>query len=400
VKVLISAYACSPDEGSEPAAGWNWATALADIGHEVSVVTTMSYEPSILKAGRDDIDFHFVAKPKSRLTRFSPQMGIYDSYRKWQDAIYAHFAAAGTTFDVVHHVTFGSLHLGTQLWRLGAPLVYGPIGGGQTAPREYWRYFGRDWPVEMLRSTATGRLLTLNSRCRETMHNASVVLTTNSDTAAAARRLGASDVRYMLAEGSPAEWLGAARPQPAGVPVVLWIGRMMPRKAPGLAIDAFAELRRAMPAKLVMVGGGPLLGQLQAKVESMGLSEDVELPGRIPFDEVQGMYDTASVLLFTSLRDSSGSQFLEAAGRGLPGVALDLAGIKDLETGTSAIKVPLPRQAGELPARIAAALQTILTDGEWESRSGDAVKWATEWVWPAKAAAVTEVYREVAARSR
>ncbi len=252
-------------------------------------------------------------------------------------------------FDVMHHVSWGSLHLGSKLWRLPVPLVYGPIGGGQTAPSQYRRYFGRDWPVEMLRTFATTSLLRLTVRGRETVRNAAITLVTNSATAQACQRLGARDVRYMLAEGLPQEWIVADRKRPTGTPVVLWVGRLLPRKAPMLALETFAELRRTTHARLVVAGDGPLLPQLREMVQRLGLEEDVELLGRVPWPDMTSLYDAATAFLFTSLRDSSGSQFLEALGRGLPAVALDHHGIGDAAVGSAAVKVPLPAEPRQLP---------------------------------------------------
>ena len=78
-----------------------------------------------------------------------------------------------------------------------------------------------------------------------------------------------------------------------------------------------------MPARLIVAGDGPARGQVLSAVKRLRLDEDVQLLGHVPWDEIRGLYDSASVLLFTSLRDSSGAQFLEALGRGLPAVALD-----------------------------------------------------------------------------
>ncbi len=38
-RILLSAYACEPGRGSEPGVGWGWATELAELGHEVWVLT-------------------------------------------------------------------------------------------------------------------------------------------------------------------------------------------------------------------------------------------------------------------------------------------------------------------------------------------------------------------------
>ena len=42
------------------------------------------------------------------------------------------------------------------------------------------------------------------------------------------------------------------------------------------------------------------------------------------------------------------------------------------------------------------ASSTILCDCEWELRSAASVNWAAQHVWPAKAAAATQIYREIA----
>lgn len=243
--------------------------------------------------------------------------------------------------------------------------------------------------------------MALNRQGQQTLRHAAVTLACNSDTANAARRAGGTDVRLMMADALPNDWVIEARDRPAGTPLVLWVGRMLRRKAPTLAVEAFAELRRQMPARMIMAGGeGPMLPEVRAAVDRLGLAGDIELLGQVPWDQVRDLYASASVFLFTSLRESFGGQFLEALGKGLPAVALDLHGIADAEVGAAAIKVPLPDRPAELPGRLASALQTVLTDSEWEHRSTAAVKWASEQVWPARAAAVTEIYREVTGLKR
>ena len=397
MKVLVSSFQCGPGEGSEPGNGWYWPTALADHGHDVTVVTQSEYRDKILAQGRNDIEFLFVDTSRERFN-LKASMQVYGLYRRWQDAAFARVEAAQQKYNVVHHVAWGSLHLGSRLWRLPAPLVYGPIGGGQTAPANYRRYFGSEWPVEMMRNATVGPILKLNTRSRETVQNAAVTLVTNSATEAAVRRLGATDVRYFLAEGLPPDWLASGRQQPTGVPTVLWVGRFLPRKAPVLAVEAFAELRRTMPARLVMAGDGPLLEQVRAAVDRLGVKNDVELLGRVPWTTVNQLCDSASVFLFSSLRDSSGSQFLEAMGKGLPAVALDLHGIGDVEVGIAAEKVKLPQRPEELRLRVADALRTVLTADDWVARSAAGPEWAAQHTWPAKAAAATQIYEEITSR--
>jgi glycosyltransferase involved in cell wall biosynthesis len=400
VKVLLSVFHCRPGAGSEPGTGWHFSTALADLGHDVTVLTSSCNREAILAAGVQGIDFRFIDEFTTPLGRIAPDYATVYVYLRWQDSALRYVEESRQQYDVAHHVTWGGLYLGSRLWRLPVPLVYGPVGGGQVAPANYWRYFGRDWPEEIVRTALTGPLLKLNSRCRQTIRNSAVTLVNNSATAAACHRLGAADVRYMLADGLSRDSLADARLRPTGTPVILWVGRLLPRKAPVLAVQAFAELRQAMPARLIIAGDGPLRSQVRATIGRLALGEDVQLLGHVTLDDVKHLYDSASVFLFTSLRESFGAPFLEALGKGLPVVALDLHGVADADVGPAALKVALPPRPRDLPGRLAAALQTVLCDGEWEKRSAAAVTWAAQWVWSVKAAAVTQLYQEIVERTR
>jgi len=47
MKVLMSAYACEPNKGSEPGIGWNWVLETARLGHEVWVLTRANNRANI-----------------------------------------------------------------------------------------------------------------------------------------------------------------------------------------------------------------------------------------------------------------------------------------------------------------------------------------------------------------
>lgn len=399
MKVLISVFQCAPGFGSEPGNGWYWPTALASLGHEVTVVTDSYWRSHVATESHNwpQIRFEFVDLPWTPV-RYPGALRSADSYRRWQVAAYQHMGATELKFDVIHHATWGSVHLGSQLWRLPAPFIFGPVGGGQTAPPSYWHYFGRDWPLEAVRNVATNSLLGLNPLTCQTVRNAAVTLASNQKTVAICKSLGGRDVRYSIDSALPADWIARPRRKPAGVPTVLWVGRMLPRKAPALAVRAFAELRRMIPARLVMAGDGPLFGQVRELVEQLGIADSVDLPGRVAWNDLVGMYDEASAFLFCPLRESFGSQFLEALGRGLPAVTLAMHGAGDAETGIAAVKVPVEPRPEEMPAQLGKALHTLLNGEDWEDRSSEAVRWAAGNTWAAKAVAATRIYEEVAKR--
>ena len=91
MKILLSSYQCLPNEGSELGNGWQWARALADCGHDVTVLTQPSH--IIRAAAPPDIEFLFADARESPLHRFSGRLGAVghqlrwtNHYLRWQEA--------------------------------------------------------------------------------------------------------------------------------------------------------------------------------------------------------------------------------------------------------------------------------------------------------------------------
>ncbi len=137
MKILLSAYSCQPDRGSEPGIGWNWAFEIAKRGHEVWVLTRINNQQNIEKyiathEGYDTVHFayHEAAEPWLYL---KPYIGIHVYYQIWQKSIVpvAMEMDKRINFDIIHHITFGVFRQNTYLHHLGKPLFLGPLGGGE-----------------------------------------------------------------------------------------------------------------------------------------------------------------------------------------------------------------------------------------------------------------------------
>ena len=104
--------------------------------------------------------------------------------------------------DLAHHVTWGSLIGGSRLWKLNVPFVFGPVGGGQVAPRAFKQYFPTRWRQESARTFITENLLPLLPATKKMLKHTALLLATNSDTLHIANRMGArtdgSFPRYRL----------------------------------------------------------------------------------------------------------------------------------------------------------------------------------------------------------
>ena len=337
----MSAYACSPHAGSELGIGWNWVTHVAARGLDVTVLTTEEnrgrIEAELRQRPVPNLAFHHVEMPVSRLREAT---GMHYLVWQWMALRAARRLAAGRPFDVAHHVSYGSVHVPTQLWRLGIPVVFGPVGGAQTAPPSMLPYFGQAARNERIRTLFTA-LVRQSPLHRRWLRKMAAILVANTATAAMVKALGRNDAQLMFDTGV-SDRAFAREPRrfhPSSAPLrVLWVGRMMPRKAIGLTLDIFARVRA--PATLTIVGDGLPPERVREMITERGLDGRVFWAGhRLPWDEVHHAYLAHDLMLFNSLRESGGSQLIEAMALGLPIVTLNLHGPGDLVPGSAGIKV-------------------------------------------------------------
>src|SRR5262249_30182969 len=131
-----------PGKGSEPGIGWRWAVALAQAGHEVWVLTRANNRPAIEKALQERAfsRLHFAYYDLPAWARWWKRgaRGVRLYYLLWQLGAYrvARALCRDVAFDVAHHITFGVFRHPSFLAFLGLPFVFGPVGGGESAPRE------------------------------------------------------------------------------------------------------------------------------------------------------------------------------------------------------------------------------------------------------------------------
>jgi len=79
-------------------------------------------------------------------------------------------------------------------------------------------------------------------------------------------------------------------------PTVGYIGAFVEYEGLDLLLDAVADLVRTKPAlKVILVGDGPCYPQLCEQIERLGLTEIVELPGRVEPDAVASYYQRLDV---------------------------------------------------------------------------------------------------------
>jgi glycosyltransferase involved in cell wall biosynthesis len=338
LKILLSAFACAPNAGSECGVGWNWALFVARAGHQVVVLTRSISRPAIetaMKGSLTDLHlrFEYFDVPKSlRWERRGPQH-LHNALWQWLAAGFAMELHHRNQFDCVHHVTFAGFRAPSFMGKLGIPFILGPVGGGERAPWKLrWGYSLHGLISDAARDVANV-MLQFTPFMINTFASAERIYVTSRETLRLMPRRFRNKVRIELAIGVEEESasligrvLPPRRPQD-GCFRVLHAGRFIDCKGMHLGLPAFARLVDAEPeARLTMVGQGPTERRWRKLAEDLGIAANIDW---LPWQDREAMaslYADHDVLLFPAMHDSGGMVALEAMNHGLPVVCLKLGG--------------------------------------------------------------------------
>lgn len=126
---------------------------------------------------------------------------------------------------------------------------------------------------------------------------------------------------------------------PEGLPILIFVGRMMWYKNIKIIVDACSKLKaNNFDFRLLMVGTGPDENAIKKYVRKSGLDANIIFTGQIlDRSELQLYYSAADLLVFPSVFDTNGLVVREAAASATAALLVDgscaAEGIKDGETG-------------------------------------------------------------------
>lgn len=388
-RVLMTAYMCAPGYGSEAGGGWNRAVESAKHCDTWVIAEESEFGPKIrhfldTEGPIPGLQFRYVPQqPWESLLWHIPGFG-YVAYNLWQRRALraARRLHEEIHFDLVHQSTFGSYREPGYLWQLGVPFVWGPFGGVQNYP---WRFLlkagVRGACLESLRSVINGLQLRFGRRSRRAAQKAALVLSaTRTVQYALMRHWGVVSVR--LIDNGIAAVNAVDRTERMPGPLrILWVGVLAPRKALTLLLEALAQLPTDIEYELCIVGDGSGRQRLQRQARRKGIDGHTTWTGRLSHDETLKQYQWADVLVFSSLRDTTGTVALEAFGAGLPVVCLDHHGAHDMVNEDCGIRVPVTTPSVTTTG-LANAIEQLARDREGRLQLGrGAAERAKMFVW-------------------
>lgn len=251
-------------------------------------------------------------------------------------------------FDLVHcHTAYPHAYVASTLRRLlGLPYVVRPHGADVL-------------PGDEVRSSCR-----LDARMRKGLHAADAVIAQGEHLRDVIADVGVAAGRiHVVNNGVDSTAFRSAEPFPHPRPYLLGLGGLVPHKGFDLLLRAYARLPSPRP-DLLIAGAGPEAASLSALACELGIVERVRFLGVVTGERKVGLYRSASLFVCPSRREPFANVILEAFAAGLPVVATDIGGNRELvRDGTNGL-VCAPESADGM----ATAVQAVLSSPELAAR--------------------------------
>ncbi len=361
MNILISAYACEPNKGSEPGVGWNWAVTTAR-HHSVWVITRDNNRQAITSyllehPELDHLRLHFiyVGLPKKLTFWKKGRRGMRLFYLLWQRKA-AKVAAVwnrSVHFDLVHSITFVSFTQTTYMYRLRIPMIWGPVAGGDNIPKTCSRNLEpKEKFTELLRRVSQ-QLALLTPSIRKTMKYSSYLFAATEATKELLPLKYRDKTTVLPAIGIEAVPILPIAKREEGKLRVVMAGNLNYLKAVDLGIKAFLRLAENYPEiELHILGQGNKKAYLK-KLSGTYLNQRIFFDPPVPHDQITDYYSSMDICITTALRDSGCMTMLEAMSVGLPCICLANGGPKLLGSDTPELMVePTSRIVQEISDRL------------------------------------------------
>ncbi|HZR67196.1 MAG TPA: glycosyltransferase [Terriglobales bacterium] len=145
---------------------------------------------------------------------------------------------------------------------------------------------------------------------------------------------------------------------PARVPLVGWIGRFAPVKAPSLLVDAAAKCPPEL-ARFVMVGDGELRPFCESRIRDQNLSSRVVILGWRR--DLPDIYSDLDLVILTSHNEGTPVALLETMASGRCFIATEAGGVRDLMIGNPLVMPEMEIfENGVLVSRQASAIASAI----------------------------------------
>ena len=404
LKVLVNAYACSPNMGSEPGMAWNWCANLAK--HcELFVITEEEFRdkietvvPTLPQGGNMHFYFNPVTPEVRKMCWNQGDWRFYWHYRKWQKRTLeiAKQICAEQKIDILHQLNMIGYREPGLLWKIKGPkFVWGPVGGMETMPIAYLKGAGvKTVLFNRLKNSINSLQYRYQPNVRRAVARADAIIAATSGCQKKLQDFYGKKVHLINETGCEVIENVERSENAIRKMNLLWVGKLDFRKQINLAIDVLGQFGD-LDIELHVCGGGTeeQIAQMKQQADRLGVRDKLNYHGMISHDKVQHLMRTSDLFLFTSIMEGTPHVVQEAIANHLPVICLDTCGQGDCVSDKVGHKVELstPEQTVE---EMAGIIRELYQDRQRLQRLSDnCLAVSKEMSWDNKVSAMMDAYK-------
>ena len=352
IAVLINAYACGPDMGSEPGMAWNWIINLAKYC-KVYVITEGEW--------KNEIEAAVVKLPQSKNIRFyynpvteriramcwnQGDWRFYYYYRRWQRKTLeiARNVIAENHVDLIHHLNIIGFREPGYLWKLeNKPFIWGPVDAKVHFPVNYLKGANiKTIIIILLKNILNSLQLRGSLRVIKAIHRSEFIVSASSESFMTFKKYFHFNSVLMNETGCYANNQPVLSDNYSDNFNILWIGKFAFRKQLELALKSIAELDYP-DLRLHILGDvqNPEGENYKALAMRLHIDNKCIWYGIVPHEKVQEIMRKSNLLLFTSVAEGTPHVVLEAIENNLPILCFNTCGQGDSVDNKVGMKIEL-----------------------------------------------------------
>lgn len=406
MNILINAYACAPNWGSEQGMAWHWITELAKM-HNLYVITEGEWEKEIEEAValldvKDNI--HFYYNPVSDKIRTmcwnQGDWRFYWYYRKWQKKTLtiARQICSEHRIDIIHQLNMIGFREPGYLWDIyDTHYIWGPVGGMEIVPLKYLSGMPLSKKTKYIVKNMLNHLqIRYSARVCKAIHRADIVIAATQGTYNSFVKLHHIKPVYMNEAGCTISEQHTAHNFNKDQLDILWVGRFLDTKKLDIAIRTIAKVKD-LPVFLHIVGSGSDTenAMYQQMADKMGISNNIKWYGKLANKKVQEMMNQMDLFLFTSVLEGTPHVVLEAITNCLPILCIDTCGQGQLVNESIGWKVPLTNPQQNSTDFAAILRHIIINRDEIKQKSDNCKQRQRELSWENKLVTMNKIYQQL-----
>lgn len=406
MNILINAYACAPNWGSEQGMAWHWIIELAKM-HNLYVITEGEWKKEIEEAValldvKDNI--HFYYNPVSDKIRTmcwnQGDWRFYWYYRKWQKKTLtiARQICSEHRIDIIHQLNMIGFREPGYLWNIyDTNYVWGPVGGMEIVPLSYLSGMPLSKKTKYIVKNMLNHLqMRYSARVGKAIHRADIVIAATQGTYNSFVKLHHIKPVYMNEAGCTMSEQHTAHNFNKDQLDILWVGRFLDTKKLDIAIRTIAKVKDLL-VFLHIVGSGSDTenAMYQQMADKMGISNNIKWYGKLANKKVQEMMNQMDLFLFTSVLEGTPHVVLEAITNCLPILCIDTCGQGQLVNESIGWKVPLTNPQQNSTDFAAILRHIIINRDEIKQKSDNCKQRQRELSWENKLVTMNKIYQQL-----